>query len=291
MPDKIKNNSEIQAEETAKSLMKEKKNKKDNDVREKNSPLFYIISIFTALLVVVLIIGGVMFFVIKSNANGISDNMRETLDKLPVLRLALPAKPEPEDEKSMTEEQVREKYTQQKSEKAALEKQLGELYAQIEELNKQVAAKDTNASLFQQQKAVLEKDNQKLTSDNTKLKSDFDELTAVIAKGDAAGYKKYFEKTDPKIAAELYEKILADDKINADTKKYVSIYEAMDTAAAAVIIEQLGTGKMDLIIDIMKNLKKETTAEILAVMTPAFSAKVSEELAKIYSVGTSDTTK
>lgn len=291
MPDNKKNINGIQAEETPKSQTKDKKNKKDNDSREKNSPLFYIISIITALLLVVLIIGGAMFFIIKSNANGVADNMRETIDKIPVLRLALPEKPDPEDEKSMTEEQVREKYTQQKNEKVALENQLEDLNAQVEELNKQLSAKDTNASLFQQQKEALEKDKQKLTSDNSKLKSDFDELTAVIAKGDTTEYKKYFEKTDPKIAAELYEKILADDKINADIKKYVSIYETMDTAAAAGILEQLGAGKMTLIVDVMKNMKKETTAEILANMTPAFAAKVSEQLAKIYNVGVAASTK
>jgi flagellar motility protein MotE (MotC chaperone) len=55
-------------------------------------------------------------------------------------------------------------------------------------------------------------------------------------------------------------------------------------------MEQMDSSKMTLIIDIMKNLKKDTAGEILTEMTPTFAAKVSEQLAKEYKVGVAETT-
>jgi len=262
-----------------------------NSSSEKNSTLFYVLTIITALLLVALIIGGVFFFAIKNNVNGIVDSMGDSIDKIPVLRLALPAKIDIEDEKNLTEKQVRQKYTQIKLEKVALDKQVSDLTKQVSDINKQLSAKDTNSALLQQQKDALDAEKLKLTADNASLKKSFDEISAVIAAGDTIEYKKFFEKIDPKIAADLYAQILTDQKMSADVKKYCSIYESMDASAVSGVMEQLGIGKMTLIVEIMKNLKKETSGAILTAMTPAFAAKVSEQLAKVYNVGTVKVTK
>lgn len=275
---------------------KGKKNKKgknktlDRDkVEGKNSLVFYIVSIITALLLVVLIIGGVFFFAIKNNVNGLADNMADSVENIPILRLALPEKPDLEDEKNMTEEEVRTKYTQLRTEKAELEKQLTDLQTQLEQANKQLSAKDTNSTLIQQQMDELEKEKLKLESDNAGLKKDFDSVSEAIAKGDTAAFKSYFEKIDSETASKLYADILQDEKISADVKKYCAIYEEMDAGSVAAIMEQMGTEKMTLIVEILKNLKKETSAEIIAEMTPKFAADVSEKLAKVYNVGTTKT--
>lgn len=287
-----KDNNELQKDQDVlKSLNKGKNSATAKDDSQKNSILFYVLTIVAALLIVVLIIGGALFFAIKNNVNGIADSMRDTVEKIPVLSMALPAKPEPDDEKNMTEEQVRQKYTELKAEKALLEKKSEELSQQVDTINKQLSSKDTNSALLQKQKEEAEKAQQKQVTEYANLKKDFDELTAVIAKGDSTEYKKYFEKIDPAIAADLYEKILKDQKMSDDVKKYVSIYENMDASAVAGVMEKMGTGKMSLILDIMKNLKKETSAEILTEMTPDFAAKVSEQLAKVYNVGTANSTK
>lgn len=292
MADKKRDNNELQqVDEALKNLNKDKKASSEKDGNSKNSVLFYIITILTALLLVVLIIGSVFFFAIKSNVNGIADNMRGTIEKIPILSLALPEKPEPEDEKNMTEEQVRQKYTMLRTEKYDLQKQVEELTKQVDSLNKQLTAKQTDASLLLQQKETAEKAQQTQAAEYSALKKDFDELTAVIAKGDPTGYKAYFEKIDSKLAADLYEQIIKEQKMSDDVKKYVSIYENMDSASVATIMEQMGTGKMTLILEIMKNLKKETSASILTEMTPEFAAKVSEQLAKIYKVGEENNSK
>lgn len=262
-----------------------------NSDSNKNSVLFYVLTIIAALLLVALIIGGAFFFAIKSNVNGIADNMRDSIDKIPVLRLALPAMPNPEDEKNMTEEEIRKKYSQMKVDKGELEKQISDLTNQVDKIDKQLAAKETNSALLQQQKDAIEKEKLKLMADNASLKKEFDDVSAAIAKGDTTEYKKYFEKIDPNIAADLYAQILTDEKMSADVKKYCAIYEDMDASAVSEVMEQMGTGKMTLIVEIMKNLKKDSAGEILAEMTPAFAAKLSEQLAKAYNVGTSKATK
>lgn len=288
MPGKNNDTVEVKLEELMNGSMKEKGK---NNSQEKNSILFYVLTIITALLLVALIIGGTFFFAIKKNINGIADSMGDSIEKIPVLNLALPEKPEVDDEKSMTEEQVRKKYTELKNEKAELEKQVSDLQDQLEQSNKQVAAKDSNSSLLQQQKDELEKQSLQLAADNASLKKDFDDVSAAIAKGDTTQFKNYFEKLDPKIAADLYKEILTDENLSDDVKKYCSIYEAMDAGAVASILEEMGTGKMSLVTEIMKNLKKDTSAGVLAEMTPAFAAQVSEQLAKMYNVGTAKEAK
>jgi len=287
-----KENSEIETEKSIKDFVKDKKDALDkNNNSGKNSILFYVLTIITALLVVALIIGGALFFAIKNNVNGIADSMGDSIESIPILRLALPPMPNPEDEKNMTEEQVRKKYNQILADKVTLNKQLSDLTNQVEQANKQLSAKDTNASLLQQQKDALEKEKIKLTADNASLKKDFDTASNAIAKGDTAEFKKYFEKIDSKLAADLYAEILKDQKMSDDVKKYCSIYEAMDASAVAGILEQMGNGKMTLIVEIMKNLKKDTSGAILTEMTPAFAAKVSEQLAKVYNVGAAKAAK
>lgn len=249
-----------------------------------NSVSFYVLTIITALLMVCLIVGGGFFFAIKKNFNGVADSMRDTIVKIPILNLALPDIPEPDDEKNMSEAQVRQKYTQIKDEKKLLEKQIQDANEQIEAINKQLSAKDTDSNLLQQQKAALESEKLKLLSENDSLQKDMKEIASVIANGDAKEYKKYFEKINPTMASELYSEVIKAQKISDEVKKYCSIYEEMDADAVSTIMEEMGSGKMALIIEIMKNLKKDTAAEILSSMTPEFAAKVSEQLAKEYNL-------
>jgi flagellar motility protein MotE (MotC chaperone) len=44
----------------------------------------------------------------------------------------------------------------------------------------------------------------------------------------------------------------------------------------------MGESKMDLIISIIKNIKKEKTSEILAAMKPEFASKLTEKMSQLY---------
>ncbi len=286
MPENINVTEQDQKVDT---LLKKTEVSKKQD-KKTTSALFYIVSIITALLLVVLIIGGALFLAVKFNVNGVADSMGDSIRGIPVLKWSLPEKPDPDDEKNMTEEQVRSKYNEIKAQKEKLETQVEDLTKQLDNTKNQVTAKDSNTTLLQQQKDALEIDRNKLQSEKDSLQKDYDKLSEAISAGDTTEYKNYFKKINPQKAEELYESIMQEEKISADVKKYCSIYEEMDASAVAGIMEQMGSGKMTLIIDIMKNLKKDTAGEILTEMTPAFAAKVSEQLAKEYKVGVSGTT-
>ncbi len=277
-------------DEKVETLFKKTEASKSQE-KKKTSALFYIVSIITALLLVVLIIGGALFLAVKFNVNGVADSMGETIRGIPVLKWSLPEKPEPDDEKNMTEEQVRKKYNEIKTQKEELEKRAEDLTKQLDNSKNQVTAKDSNSTLLQQQKDALENEKNKLQSQKDSLQKDYDKLSQVIAAGDTTEYKNYFKKINPQKAQELYESIMKEEKASADVKKYCAIYEKMDASAVAGIMEQMGSSKMALIIDTMKNLKKDTAGAILAEMKPAFAAKVSEQLAKEYNVGVSGTTQ
>jgi flagellar motility protein MotE (MotC chaperone) len=281
-----KEKTDIDAREAFSDTKKNAAGKASSGKSSKNSILFYVLTIITALLLVMLIIGSILFIAVKNNVNGIADSMGDSIRNIPVLSMVLPAKPDHEDEKNMTEEQVRKKYKEIKEEKASLEKQISDLNSKIEQADKQLSAKDTNSALAQKQKGDLEKENSSLTAQVEGLKKDFAKVSDAIAKGDTASFKSYFEKIDPKTAADLYAKILTDEKMSADAKKYCSIYQEMDPSAVASIMEKMGTAKMNLIVEILKNLKKDVSAGIIAEMTPSFAAKVSEQLAKAYNFGT-----
>ena len=248
----------------------------------KNGVLFYILTVLAALLIVVLILGGTFFFVVKNNINGIAENMRSDIEKIPLINMALPEIPDPEDEANMTEEMVRRKYTELKEQNKLLQEKVTSLTAQVDDINNKVTANDANTELLKQQKAALESDKAKLTSDYDSLKKEFDELSKTVAQGDKESFKDYFENVDPQTAQKIYEEVVKENKISDDAKKYTSIFETMDASASAPILEQMGTAKMKLIVEIMKNLKKETSADILANMSTTFAAKVSEQLAKEY---------
>lgn len=250
----------------------------------RNGILFYILTVLAAFLIVVLVLGGTLFFVVRNNVNGIADNMRSDIEKIPIINLALPVLPDPEDEKNMTEEMVRSKYTELKEQNKQLQEKVISLTAQVDDTNNKITANDTNTELLKQQKATLESEKTKLTSEYNSLKKQFEDMSKSVALGDKDSFKNYFEKVDPQTAQKIYEEIIKEKKISDDAKKYVSIFETMDASASAPILEQMGTAKMNLIVEIMKNLKKETSAEILANMSTSFAAKVSEQLAKEFNL-------
>ena len=91
-------------------------------------------------------------------------------------------------------------------------------------------------------------------------------------------FKQYFENVDPATARQVYEETVKQQQDDENAKKFAQIYEAMDASAAAQIFEQMGNSKIDMIAGTLKNMKKETAAEILAAMTPAFASKLTEKL-------------
>lgn len=265
-----------QTDESLKTQGSEDQGKKKKEI------LFGLVAFLTALVIMAGVMGGAFFVAVHNNINGLGERYRKDLQGIPVLKWALPTVPDPEDPKYLTDTEIKKKYEELRQTKTDLTKKLEDANKKIQELQK-----------YKDNESKLKAENEKVKSDMNTLKAQTDaqkkglddekkQIEQMIATGDKAGFKAYFEQVSPDVAKQVYEQIMKEQKASDDAIKFAKIYESMDSSAAATVLEKLGTAKLDLVVDILKNMKKESTAAILAAMTPSYASKVTEALSKVY---------
>jgi flagellar motility protein MotE (MotC chaperone) len=244
--------------------------------------LFTLLTFLTVIVILAAVFGGVFYYVIHNNVNGLTDRYRSNIQNIPLARLTLPKVADPLDPKNMTADEIKKKYIELRNDNTVLQKQLA----------------DMNTKLSDAQKFKTDYDNLKLESDKQlqdvkdrqaamdqkdlelkDLKKTLDELKAA---GDKEAFKTYFESIDPENAKLIYAEVAKELQTDANTEKFAQIYAAMDASAASQIFEQLGASKIDMIAQTLQAMNKENTSAILAAMTPAFAAKLTEKLAALY---------
>ncbi|MCX7922376.1 MAG: DUF615 domain-containing protein [Clostridia bacterium] len=276
-------NQEASNQNTTPKIEQSPKIQKNNNKKEGKGKLLYgVLAFLTAIVIMAIVFGGVFYIVVSNNVNGIGEKYRKDIQSIPVLKMALPKVKDPDDDKYLTESEVRNKYRSLRKDKSELTTQLEEakkkaveLQKQIDELTKVKAENEKIKKDMEFLKAQIENEKKQLAEDKKKI----DEL---VAAGDKNGFKEYFEKVDKDTAQKLYAQIVQEQKISEEAKKFTQIYENMEPASAAGIFEQMGDTKLDLVIEIMKAMKKETSSQVLAEMTPDFAGKVTEKLSKLY---------
>ncbi len=244
--------------------------------------LFTLLTLLAVVAVIAAVFGGVFYFVIHNNMNGLAERYRSTIQRIPLARLALPAVPDPLDPRYMTPEDIKSKYVEFRAENERLKQELAAAKTKLDEYQgitddyenlkadtekKQQDIKEREAAMDQRELQLKE------------MKQKIDELAA---NGDKEAFREYFEKVDPENAKQLYAEIVKEQQSDANTKKFAQVYEAMDAAAAAQIFEQLGNSGIDMTAVTLKAMKKENSAEILASMTSDFAAKVTEKLNELF---------
>ena len=249
---------------------------------DKSSIKFYILSLITAIFVMVAVPVGAFYIAVSYNIKGIRDTYKDEIKKIPIINMALEKETLPDDPEKLTHDELKEYYTKVKKERDELlkekergdkfEKELEETKDELEKLKSENAKLDSESKIVQENTAKKE-------DELNKLKEEIDKL---ITTGDKEGFKEYFEKVNSEVAKEVYESLTKDALDDEEAKKFASTYEEMDAAAAAAIFETLGTEKLKLITDILKYMKKENTAEILSAMEPALAATITDKLAKDY---------
>jgi flagellar motility protein MotE (MotC chaperone) len=251
----------------------------------KHRALFGFLAFVAAVVVIIAVFGGAFYFVIHKNVNGIAGRYREEIQSIPVLRLALPEAPDPEDPKYLTDAEVRQKYQE-------LRKRYSELQNRLEETENTVAGLQKYKDRYDYMTAENEKIEKDLNEQKLQLnekikqymedKKKFDELVAL---NDKEGFKEFFEKIDPENAKHLYTLILQEEKVDEEVRKIAKTYEYMDAAAVARILEQLIDSNVELVIHIFGNIKKEAASEILSSMNPQIASEVTEKLYKTTTEG------
>jgi len=250
--------------------------KKQNGKKNKGA-LTGVFTLLIALFVIAIVFGGAFYFIIHSNIGGIADKNRQSIQNIPLLKLALPPLSEADklDPNNMAQDEIKNKYIEYKKSSNDFEKQLAEANKQLVELQKYKDDNEKQLQSIEDTKKVQDA-RQKVLDD---LKTTIDQL---IANGDKAGLKQYFEQIDPATAKVVYAEVIKQQQADQNAKNFAQIYEAMDASAAAKIFEQIGNSQIDMTSQTLKNMKKESAAAILAAMTPDFASKVTQKLDALY---------
>ncbi len=249
------------------------------------SALFTMITVFIVILIIVAVFGGVFYFIIHNNVNGLAERYRSSIQNIPLAKHALPKAPEkydPLDPENLTSKEIEEKYVEFRRENEALKNQLAGLN---DKLTEYMGYKDEyDALLRKSEEELLKSKEREAALDKRELELDAlkKELDELIATGNQEAFSAYFEKLDPENAASIYVEVVKEQQVNANVKKFAQIYAAMDESAAAQIFEELGNSQMEMTAETLKAMSKENSSAILESMTPAFAAKVTEKLNELY---------
>lgn len=242
---------------------------------KKRGLLFLLLAVFTAVAIIGGIFWGVFYYIFHNNIGGATDKYRKNIQDIPVLSYALPKLKNPDDPKNYTDDQLRKKYTEVVDSRNQLNKKVDELNKQIAELKKY--KDDADAIRADSAKVKADADTQKAQLDKEKqqLEDDKKSFGQMVAANDTKGFKSFYEKLDKDTASKIYQQIVEKDQQSADELKFAQLYESMDPSAAAKIFEKMADSKADLVVNTLKNMKKDSSSAVIAAMDPSLASKLS----------------
>ncbi|MFW5645983.1 MAG: hypothetical protein ACOCMX_01675 [Acetivibrio ethanolgignens] len=94
---------------------------------------------------------------------------------------------------------------------------------------------------------------------------------------DIEEYKKFYEGINEENAAKLYQQVVEQLQVDANMKEQGERFAKMEPATAAQILSEM-TGDLDLVCGILKSMKTQQSAEIIANMSSEFAAKVTKKM-------------
>ena len=263
----------------AKKIKKERVKKSASREGEAKSGgiLFAVVSFFSALLVIGAVLAGFVFFIVKMNVLGVADTYRDSIANTPILNLALPAE-EKNDPKEMTFDELLAVYDTAVEENEQLKYDMENARERIDELSQAKSKYDAEIIIYdekttQLQQQILAHEAEKKQLDDMKY-----DLERAAATGDKTAFAKYYESVSPEVAQEIYAQIVQSDKTDDEKKRFIKLFETLDTKASAEIVETLGSSRIDFIADTLGTIKKDIAAEIIANLTPQLGAQITLRL-------------
>jgi len=221
---------------------------------------------FLIALVIVIIWLGIVILLVKLDVGGFGSKiLAPVLGDVPIVNKILP-------EDSYVDDQG----TEYKNLKAAMAR-IEELELELESLNSsgtantdyiaQLEAENARLKVFEENQAEFEK--RKLEFDTEVI---FNEKAPEIEE-----YKKYYEGIDPENAAILYQQVVEQIQSDANVVALGERFSNMEPENAAAVLEVM-TGDLDLVCGILKNMKEDESAAIIAEMSATFAAKVTKKM-------------
>ena len=235
----------------------------DDEEKVKGGVLWSVI----AALVIILIWLVIFALLIKMDVGGFGSTvLRPILKDVPVINRILP---------DASDEEVA-------ADTGYKYKNLAQAVEHIKELEKELANYQNTQNADQEKIAQMQAEINRLKTfeDNQtyyeELKKKFDEEVVYADKApDIEKYKEWYEKMDPENAASIYEQVLLKINYTKQVKERADAYSRMDAKAAAAIMEEM-TGDINLVSDILNNMKSAQRAAILAEMDPVYAAKITK---------------
>lgn len=225
---------------------------------------------FIIALVIVLIWLGVFALLIKLDVGGFGSGvLRPVLKDVPIINKILPAGTEEENGEDS-------QYPYKNMAEAAA--RIRELELQVDALTKGGDANGEYIADLQnevERLKVFEK-NQKEFEERQK---EFDKEVVFNSKApDIEEYEKYYAQINPENAAELYQQVVKQMQVDQRVLEQANKYAKMEPATAAQILDIMTAADLDLVCDILANMKDEQAALILAEMEPATAAQITKKM-------------
>ena len=256
---------------------KVKKTAEHENKSKSGGALFAIVSLLSALLVIGAILAGSLFFIVKMNVLGVADTYRDSIERVPVLNLALP-EAEITDPKEMSFEDLLTAYDSSISENERLKIDMDSANKRIEELSRAKSEFDAQIMINDEKTAKLEQQLLAHEANKKQLDEMKYDLERAAATGDKEAFAKYYELVSPEVAQEIYSQIIQSEKNDDEKRRFIKLFETLDTKASAEIIETLGSARIEFISDTLRSIKKDIAADIIAQLNPNLGAQITLRL-------------
>lgn len=249
---------------------------KAKTTRRGENLFFYTSAFLFALLILIGMLGGLFYLIVKNNVNGITERHRSVLKVIPIIKNAVGEDTEDIDGIDyLSSYELKQRYRE-------LLKKHEELSASYED------AQETIQNLQEANRKYLDLFNEykskedKLNKDREKLQEDTEKFQQAVAENNIDAFIEFFEGMDQQLAQEVYEKVLKERELTVKKKELADILSGMEPESAARIISELGSRHMETVVSILASMNKESAAAILEQIEPAMASEIILRLSEMY---------
>ena len=254
-------------------LLKKKNKEKDVKLDKNGKPIEVdedmeeglgskIFMVFVTLLVILIWLGLIILLIKTDFGSFGSTILRPMIKDVPYLSWMLPESDEVIEDTEYQYETINDAIERIQELEALLDAQLvanSENSELIEELHAQIA----DLQIYKLEQDEFEKNKEKF----------YEEVVFSDEAPDIETYKTYYESIDSENAAVLYKQVVEQIAYQDKIEDYVKTYSSMKAKEAAAIFDTMGED-LQLVADILSNMKAKARADILGKMDPEIAAKV-----------------
>lgn len=220
-------------------------------------------------IIIILIWLAVFAVLIRFDVGGFGSGvLKPVLKNVPIVNKILPP--------DTDEETIEETGTPYKSMKEALDR-IKELELELSEQGKSDSSKNKDLEELQAEVDRLKKFEENQLDFEKRVKEFEKNVVFADNAPPIEEYKAYYEGIDPTNAEEIYRQVVEQTISSQKIKDQAAMFAAMKPDAAAAILETM-TGDLDLVSEILSNMKTKQSGPILAAMDETMAARVTKKM-------------